>query len=122
LPLITKKWWLACELDILFLRREPAGYIVDDKTGDLDNRLKVLFDALRIPKEGKELVQASPTAEQQPFFYCLLQDDSLITKFNIDSDRLLTPVGGKTNEVKLVVRAKVKVIKLTFETIGMGGD
>lgn len=50
-PLVTKRSFLCCELDILFFRKEPAGYIIDRESGDIDNRLKVLFDALRMPKE-----------------------------------------------------------------------
>src|SRR5690348_9270180 len=41
----------ACSLNILFLRPEPKGGIV--QTGDLDNRIKLLFDALAIPGDNE---------------------------------------------------------------------
>ncbi len=84
-PLINRGNWLACELDILFLRCEPPGYIVDGESGDIDNRIKVLFDALRMPLQADELpAMAKPDETEHPFF-CLLADDSLITAFRLDS-------------------------------------
>jgi hypothetical protein len=46
LPLVTKKVCLRCSLDILFLRAEERNYVLQG--GDIDRRLTVLFDALRI--------------------------------------------------------------------------
>lgn len=54
LYLIGEKHGLACALDILFLRRDNAGGLITHR-GDLDNRLKTLFDALRAPHEIDEL-------------------------------------------------------------------
>ena len=63
---------LLCELDILFLRKEPAGSLFTTNAAAIDNPLKVLFDALRIPKEAQELpATANPTADQDPFCVCL---------------------------------------------------
>ena len=48
LPLIGTQFGTACSLDILFLRRDsPGSFIVSG--GDIDNRIKTLFDALRVP-------------------------------------------------------------------------
>jgi hypothetical protein len=38
----------SCSIDILFLHRDAPGRIVRSG-GDIDNRIKVLFDALRVP-------------------------------------------------------------------------
>lgn len=96
----------ACALDILFLRRDAPGGLIKSG-GDIDNRIKVLFDALRIPENCGELpVGQPPTADETPFF-CLLQDDSLITQVAVTTDRLLTPLsGGHVNDVKLVIHVK----------------
>lgn len=80
LPLITRHLGLACSLDILFLRRDSPGNLIKSGAGDIDNRIKVLFDALRMPTEAQELTGESPSDDENPF-YCLLEDDSLITKF-----------------------------------------
>ena len=56
LPLITRAQVMVCELDILFLRNEKRGRLfkyANNSAGDLDNRIKVLFDALQIPNQDK---------------------------------------------------------------------
>jgi hypothetical protein len=52
-PLVTEDLMLSCALDVLFLRRDPPGSVV--QSGDIDNRLKTLLDAFRIPKNAGEL-------------------------------------------------------------------
>src|SRR5262249_4381120 len=45
-PLVLKDWGMVCDLDILFLRAEPAGNILQRGGrggGDIDNRIKTLF-------------------------------------------------------------------------------
>ncbi len=120
IPLVSKRLWTVCELDILFLRREPIGGIVN-QAGDIDNRLKVLFDALRIPQNSTELpADARPDSTETPFF-CLLENDSLITGFRIDSERLLGPLEPeKEANVKLVIQATVKVLRLTWGNLDFG--
>src|SRR2546428_2812835 len=43
LPLVSDWFMAACALDILFLRRDGPGSLIKSG-GDIDNRLKVLFD------------------------------------------------------------------------------
>lgn len=124
IPLVTQQNWLACELDILFLRREPAGHIVDSETGDIDNRIKVLFDALRMPLKPEELpATAEPTSHETPFF-CLLENDSLITGFRLESERLLYPPpspDASGSEVQLTIRAQIKAVRLTWANMDVAG-
>src|SRR6266849_6098917 len=47
-PLVRQSLALACSLDILFLRREEPGSLIL-QGGDIDNRIKTLFDALKMP-------------------------------------------------------------------------
>jgi len=107
IPLVRKNG-LRCSLDILFLRRDPPGGIVSRGGGDIDNRIKVLFDALRITENASELCGAKPEDGEDPFF-CLLEDDSLISEVTITTDRLLTPLeGGEAiNDVLMVIHVKV---------------
>jgi hypothetical protein len=88
-PLIHEGSGSVCALDILFLRRERPGELITNE-GDIDNRIKVLFDALRYPKNGGELAGATPSANETPFC-CLLEDDKLITEVKVVTDELLTP-------------------------------
>jgi len=62
-PLISRPHELACSLDILFLRRGRPGAIVHG--GDIDNRLKTLFDALRMPHDAGELRGVTPGAPDE---------------------------------------------------------
>jgi hypothetical protein len=96
LPLIRRNSsGVACSLDILFLRREEPGAVIH--AGDLDNRVKVLFDALQVPQELNQVQGFAPDADEDPFL-CLLQNDRYITDFKVTSDRLLTSsaTGTKT--------------------------
>jgi len=122
-PLVTNGLKLRCELDILFLRKEPPGYIFDGETGDVDNRLKVLFDALRMPKASdKELPAIDRPREGERPFFCLLEDDKLITCFNVETERLLSKQMETDSEVELLIRVAVKTVVLTQFNIGLGGD
>lgn len=96
----------ACALDILFLRRDQPGDLVKHG-GDIDNRMKVLLDALRMPDECQEICGEQPTEDQDPF-YCLLKDDRLITEIRIVTDRLLTPaaVDENVNNVHLIINVR----------------
>jgi hypothetical protein len=56
---------VTCSLDILFLRRDHPGGLVSN-TGDIDNRIKVLFDALRMPGDCQEVDGEVPEAGENP--------------------------------------------------------
>lgn len=100
IPLVTGARESDCELSIRLHRPQAAGSIVFDG-GDLDNRLKVLFDALRMPHEVAELGGSLPGTGPDNRVFCLLEDDKLITKLTIDSKRLLAPPEGDPNYVEL---------------------
>jgi hypothetical protein len=106
-PLISKKGGFTCSLDVLFLRRDNPGNLIASG-GDIDNRLKVLLDALKMPNDVPDLAGLPIEADENPFF-CLLQDDSLITDLSVTTDRLLTPqdVDEKIHDVVLVVHVKM---------------
>jgi len=109
LPLITGDKGIGCAIDILFLRRDPPGGVVKN-SGDIDNRIKTLFDALRLPRNDSE-VYGDPAGEPDPF-YCLLEDDRLITDFSVTTDRLLLPVeaSGHANDVRLIIHVRSVVL------------
>jgi hypothetical protein len=92
-PLIGKRFALARSLDILFLRRDNPGGVVKHG-GDVDNRIKVLLDALRMPQNSLDLPEDAPREGEDPFF-CLMEDDQFVTKLCITTDRLLTPLEEK---------------------------
>jgi hypothetical protein len=87
LPLVTKALCLRCALDILFLRREDGKSLIQD--GDIDGRLKTLFDAMKMTAQAQDLpTGARPDDNENPFF-CLLEDDSLISEVHVNTAPLL---------------------------------
>lgn len=117
-PIIHRPHELACSLDILFLRRERPGAIVQHG-GDLDNRLKTLFDALRMPHDAAELrgISANATDER---LYCLLEDDALITRVAVSTQQLLEPLapGEHGSTVELLIHVTVQSTHPMWANVG----
>jgi hypothetical protein len=111
-PLVTQTARLFAELDITLLRPEPPGKLLA-QGGDIDNRLKTLFDALTIPPQENALPKkATPGPDEAPFF-CVLEDDSLVTSVSVRSSQLLEPdVDSAT--VVLVIGVRVGRTITTF--------
>jgi hypothetical protein len=109
MPLIKADWGIDCALDILFLRRDDPGALVK-AGGDINNRIKILFDGFRMAEHENEVRGMAPEVDEDPFF-CLLQDDSLINEVKITTDRLLTPIQSEesVNDVVLVIRVSTLV-------------
>ena len=124
-PIATESNGLICGLDILMLRKGSPGKVHTD----IDNRLKTLFDALRMPtstelssKVSSEEQQTSEP-EQDPF-YVLLEDDQLITKVAVTSDMLLEPVPEvkrPEDAVRLVINVNIRPYKATWEGLSFVG-
>jgi len=120
-PLVTQRLHLFAELSIIMLRPEPAGAIIT-QGGDIDNRLKTLFDSLRMPKnEGEIPKDDSPEEKDEDPFFCLLEDDKLVTKLSVDTDQLLEPLEPTDipTFVNLMIHVKIKATALTFENIAL---
>jgi hypothetical protein len=118
-PLVTREYDLVCDLDILFLRPEEPGALIT-QGGDIDNRLKTLLDALRMPTKADELPAGdTPQAGEDPFF-CLLESDTLVTSLSIATDRLLEPDVG-TSIASLVLRVRIKATRLSWNNMGLVG-
>ncbi len=114
-PLISTKMGRAfAMLDILFLRRNHPGNLISE--GDIDNRIKVLFNSLRVPKGASEIGEGVGPDEGEKPFYCLLEDDSLITSVNVTTDRLLCPFSGEHShpliDVMLIIHVKTGVFSV----------
>ena len=108
-PLVTEYFDLLCSLHILFLRHDVPGSAI--QAGDIDNRIKTLIDALRVPHNQAELVRndACPRDDEDPFF-CLLEDDNQVSGFSVETDTLLEPPDGSSDDrnVKIVVTVELR--------------
>lgn len=103
-PLISEAGGFTCSLDILFLRRDNPGSLIANG-GDIDNRIKVLFDGLRMPNTVQELGGYQIDSNDENPFFCLLEDDRLVTKVSVTTDRLIAPQATteNINDVYLVI-------------------
>ncbi|GAC1585524.1 MAG: hypothetical protein NVS3B5_19930 [Sphingomicrobium sp.] len=112
--LVTEELKLSCWIDILYLRRYPPGSLIN--RGDLDNRLKTLFDALAIPNPHQGYENLTPEFGETPFFYCLLENDKFISKITIETDTMLQEVQEPPddNDARLVITVRVRPYEMTF--------
>lgn len=110
--LISSRIFLLAQLDILLLRPAPPGSLFEDG-GDIDNRIKTLIDALRVPKLGELPSSWSPDDNQKPL-HCLLEDDKLVVQFAVETDRLLVD-NCHEQDAYVVVTVSVKASKATLD-------
>ena len=111
-PLVTNLFLATAELEIVLLRPEPPGNLIT-QGGDIDNRLKTLFDSLTMPQLNALPQGIQPKPEQIPYFFCLLHDDNLITSVSVKTAQLLEPMTDK-NEVELYISVRTRTQILTY--------
>ncbi|MDB5472820.1 MAG: hypothetical protein JWP99_123 [Devosia sp.] len=91
------------------------------QSGDIDNRLKTLFDALRMPDSKEELGGYDKPGEDEAPFYCLMTDDKLITKIAVETDRLLEPTAAdrenNDNDSRLVITVRLKPYDMNWDNL-----
>jgi hypothetical protein len=102
-PLVRNSLALHCGLKIIFLRKEEPGKIYQG--GDLDNRLKTLFDALSVPNRTEPLPKGAVIEDP---LYCLLEDDALITRIDVETQRLLSRPKSSAHEAHLIIEVDVR--------------
>jgi hypothetical protein len=124
-PLVREELALLCSLDILFLRATPPGNVI--QSADIDSRLKTVFDALKKPSDSGQLGKNHQTpSEGETPFYCLLEDDKLISHVSVTTDMLLEPTkqglegNNARNDARLVIDVKIRPYSLTTGNIGFG--
>lgn len=102
-PVICKAFNIVAHLDVLFLRGHSPGDIVT-RGGDIDNRLKSLLDALRVPSAAE--VTTLTISDPPDPIYCLLEDDALLTKVAFEADRHLG--NSKPFDALIVMQVDIK--------------
>jgi hypothetical protein len=124
-PLVIADFGMVCELEILFLRAEPPGGVLQrggKGGGDVDNRMKVLFDGLCMPERGQVKLRSEDTPDPSPM-YVLVQDDSLITSLKVTADRFLAAASdgdpADPAEACVIVSVNVKVADPTLLPYGI---
>jgi hypothetical protein len=85
-PLVAAHLDPRCNIEILLLRPEEDRLTFE--RGDLDGQVKTVIDALRMPTGPSQTGGATPDPDEDPFF-CLLEDDKLVSEIKITADQLL---------------------------------
>ena len=116
-PIVTEDLFLTCSLEILFLRPEEPSLLIEG--GDIGNRVKTIFDSLRMPtiEEAALLKDKFPPNEDETPMYCLLKDDKLVSEVKVTAENLLLLPGAKqlnANDSFLVVHVRVKPTRLVY--------
>ncbi|MGD9981556.1 MAG: hypothetical protein AB7H66_02885 [Hyphomonadaceae bacterium] len=111
-PLISaaRGWNAVSDISVLFLRPGEPGRLFGHG-GDIDNRIKTLLDGLRVPAAHEVPHGDAPRDRELPFF-CLLQDDALVTSLSVTSDRLLAATNDA--DVELIIHVQPKVLGRTW--------
>jgi hypothetical protein len=106
-PLVTAKMDLRCSLNITLLRPEEDRFIFT--SGDIDGQIKTIFDALKMPANLGEAGGIGPQEDETPFF-CLLEDDRLISEVRVAADQLLLLPNHRevrANDAHVAIQVKV---------------
>jgi hypothetical protein len=122
-PLVREELALLCSLDILYLRPAKPGSIIS--TGDIDNRLKTLFDALTVPIANQ--TPTDPPDQDEDPFYVLLEDDKLITHVAVTTDFLLSSVHPDRpvpddNDARVIITINLRPYGPTGKSGGLGNQ
>ena len=119
-PLINSTLYLTASLSIDMLMPNPPGSS-RLHAGDIDNKLKTLLDALRIPRVKIEIPKNyQPKEDEQPMF-CLLEDDSLLTDISVSTRRWLEP-DVRLSDVMLIINVSTTLTRLTAYNSELGGN
>jgi len=94
------------DLDITILVPHEVGRIVQNG-GDIDNRIKTLFDALRVPSVQDEIPTSDSFDYSNGGMYCLLEDDKLINRVSIRSYQDHDPIDD--DSVKCIIQAQTRI-------------
>ncbi len=108
---------LVAELQVLLLRPEAPGAIVT-QGGDIDNRIKTLLDALKAPIEPNAIPPGDEPQPGEEPFHVLLEDDALVTRVDVATDRLLDP-SAASGDVVAVIRVRTKQLAVYLATVGL---
>lgn len=104
--LISEHLATVADLKITVLVPHNVGKLVQNG-GDIDNRIKTLFDALRTPVVSSEIPSSDSFDYSHGGMYCLLQDDKLINRIAIQTYQDHAPLDN--DSVRCLIEVKTKV-------------
>lgn len=113
---IDPSFEVACSLNVRMDRPERPGHLFEtsgENTGDLDNRFKTLFDALRMP-HSKDEARPNEKTPSKNYCVCLFEDDSMVSNLIVSTHPSLEEM--PPGHVKLTIDVEIKAHDLTFDS------
>ena len=117
-PLVTQDLQITCLLEITLLRLDHPGSSV--WSGDIDNRVKTIIDALEVPSGncGYDDLESQADDNCNPLF-CLIDSDKLFTKVSVETGRLLfAPSSADPSFAEVTIRVRTSPTNVTMLNIG----
>lgn len=116
-PLVMDRLDVLCGIDIVMLRLDHPGDSV--WSGDIDNRVKTIIDALEVPGAHSGYADLPFEGEINPL-YCLLENDQLLTSISVETGRLLkAPDGVDPSWADVSIRVRIKPENVTMLNLGL---
>jgi len=116
-PLVTCQLDVLCGLEITLLRKDHPGSSI--WSGDIDNRIKTIIDALEVPDANSGYADIEPDEALNPLF-CLLQNDQLLTSVAVETGRLLDPLANEDQSyAHISIRVRIRPEKVTMLNLGL---
>ena len=112
-PLVSENLNLRAAIDITWFRPEEPGRVL--QSGDIDNRLKTLFDGLQVPPHENQFPDTPIVGTATEPFHCLLEDDALISSLNVDTRQMLRV--SSDDSVLLLIKVTTKITEIEFGNI-----
>lgn len=114
-PLVTEELDVILGLDVMLLRKDHPGASV--WSGDIENRIKSLIDALEVPNANDGYSGLAPKAGETPL-YCLMQNDKLLNNLTVSTDQLLeVPENSDQSYAHVLITVKTRPRSLTWSNI-----
>ena len=115
-PLVVGRMGLVAELDITLLRPRLPGRVVS--SGDLDNQVKTLSDALTLPSRQQWPEELARPSVENPL-PVLLEDDRLVSALTVRTGQLLTADVG-SDQVEALVWVRTETPSPTWGSVALG--
>lgn len=104
--LISEHLATVVDMKITLLVPSKGGKLIQNG-GDIDNRIKTLFDALRIPSVASEIPSSDSFNYNNGGMYCLLQDDKLINRVSIQIYQDHAPPNNDSVRCLMEIQTKI---------------
>lgn len=115
-PLVTGRLQLITKIDILL--RRVDGPRASVWSGDLDNRIKTVIDALSLPSSSCGYEELDPTDGEVPLF-CLLEDDKFLNSVSVEAAQLLDAENSDDESLAdILIKVSIRPDNVTFANIG----